>query len=61
MELTLHGVDLQRACGRPVAFPEGPAAQVRDLLVALIGRADALSVACALSGRSGALACNVLG
>ncbi|HUD69083.1 MAG TPA: maleylpyruvate isomerase N-terminal domain-containing protein [Acidimicrobiales bacterium] len=59
-ELVLHSVDLQHALGRTASAPDNAAVLVRDVLVALADRDDALSVACALSGRSRARACNVL-
>ncbi len=60
VELTLHTADIQLAIGEPVAFPQAPSAITRDVLVPLIGRVDALAVACALTGRAGP-PCNVLG
>ena len=59
VELTLHSADLRRAIDEPVAFPEAPSAITRDVLVGLAGRAGALAVACALTGRAGPR-CNVL-
>ncbi len=60
VELTLHTADVQLAIDQPVAFPEAPSAIARDALVELVGRAGALAVACALTGRAGPR-CNVLG
>jgi Mycothiol maleylpyruvate isomerase N-terminal domain len=60
VELTLHSADIQLAAGEPVAFPDAPSAITRDALVGLVGRTDALAVACALAGRAGPR-CNVLG
>jgi hypothetical protein len=60
VELTLHTADVQLATGQPAAFPEAPSALTRDTLLSLVGRADALAVACALTGRQGP-ACNLLG
>jgi hypothetical protein len=60
VELTLHTADVQLATGQPVAFPEAPSVLTRDVLLGLVGRAGALAVACALTGRAGP-ACNLLG
>jgi Mycothiol maleylpyruvate isomerase N-terminal domain len=60
VELTLHTADLQLAVGRPVELPDEPSRLTRDVLLPLVGRVDALAVACALTGRQGP-ACNVLG
>jgi Mycothiol maleylpyruvate isomerase N-terminal domain len=60
VELTLHTADVQLAIGEPVAFPDAPSVLTRDVLVGLVGRAGALAVACALTGRAGPR-CNVLG
>ena len=60
VELTLHTADVQLGIEVPVAFPEAPSAIARDALVPLVGRVDALAVACALTGRAGPR-CNVLG
>ena len=59
VELTLHTADVQAATGRPVAFPEAASALTRDVVLGLVGRADPLAVACALTGRAGPR-CNVL-
>ncbi len=59
-ELVLHSVDLQVAVGYVPSSPRRAAAVVCDGLRALADRVDALAVACALSGRSRALACDVL-
>jgi Mycothiol maleylpyruvate isomerase N-terminal domain len=60
VELTLHTADIQLAVGESVAFPDAPSAVTRDALLGLVGRADALAVACVLAGRGGPR-CNVLG
>lgn len=60
VELTLHTADIQLAVGRRVEFPDAPSRLTRDVLVPLSGRADALAVACALTGRAGP-SCNMLG
>jgi Mycothiol maleylpyruvate isomerase N-terminal domain len=60
VELTLHTADIQLAIEVPVEFPEAPSAITRDVLVLLVGRADALAVACALTGRARPR-CDVLG
>jgi hypothetical protein len=60
VELTLHTADVQLATETPVAFPEAPSEITRDVLVPLVGRVDALAVACALAGREGPR-CDVLG
>lgn len=61
VELVLHTVDLQLACGLPrCASPEG-IALTNQILLGLAGRADPVALACALTGRVGAADCNVLG
>jgi hypothetical protein len=59
-ELVLHSVDLQVAVGYEPSSPPRAVAMVCDELLALADRVDALAVACALSGRGLALACDVL-
>jgi mycothiol maleylpyruvate isomerase-like protein len=59
VELTLHTADVQLVTGADVAFPTAAAALTRDVLLDLVDRVDALTVACALSGRAGSR-CNVL-
>lgn len=59
VELTLHTADIQLATAQEVAFPEAPSALTRDVLLGLVGRADPLAVACALTARAGP-SCNVL-
>lgn len=61
VELVLHTVDLQGALDRPIEAPPDAAAVARDVIVAVSGRADALTVACVLTGRPSPAACNVLG
>ncbi len=60
VELTLHTADIQLAIDEPVTFPNAPSEITRDVLAGLVGRAGALAVACALTGRAGPR-CNVLG
>ena len=59
-ELVLHSVDLQHALGGTPSAPESAAVLVRGVLASLVDRDDALSVACALSGRGRARSCDVL-
>ena len=60
-ELVLHTFDLQLACGLPVEAPNSALAVVNPLLLALADRADPRGLALALTGRTGPVACNVLG
>jgi uncharacterized protein (TIGR03083 family) len=59
-ELVLHCVDIQCALGIEPRAPVRAAALVRDELLVLAEDADALAVACALSGRGRVVACDVL-
>jgi hypothetical protein len=59
VELVLHSVDVELATGGEVAFPAGPSALARDVLLALVDGADPVVVAAALTGR--AVACRLLG
>jgi hypothetical protein len=60
-ELVLHTVDLQLARGTAPSAPPMSAAVVRGLMLELSDRADALGIACVLSGRRWPAGCNVLG
>jgi Mycothiol maleylpyruvate isomerase N-terminal domain len=60
-ELVLHGVDIQAAMGAEPSAPADAAAIVRDELLCLVDRVDALAVACVLSGRSRLMSLDVLG
>ena len=60
-ELVLHCVDIQSAVGIGPSAPARAAALVRDQLLVLAADADALAVACALSGRGRFVGCDVLG
>jgi hypothetical protein len=59
-ELVLHTVDLQLALGVAPSAPTDAATVVRDLMVELADRADALGIACVLTGRAWPAGCNVL-
>ena len=60
-ELVLHTFDLQLACGLAIDAPPSALAVVNPLLLALADRADPRALALALTGRTGPVACNVLG
>ncbi len=61
VELVLHTFDLQLACALTLRAPASSLAVVSDVLLQLADRADPMALILALSGRTSALRCNVLG
>lgn len=61
VEVVLHTLDVQLACGLAPSAPVSSLAVVRPVLVELTDRADPLALVLALTGRDSPLTCTVLG
>jgi len=61
VEVVLHTLDIQLACGQPANVPASALRIVVPLLLELSDRADPVALALVLTGRTTTLTCNVLG